>query len=85
VQRLRQYMPILVAMIISALRTADKLGLALQARALGYSGARRTSYRDITFRPADWVYLAIILACFSAALYARFGLGVGVDLVNPLP
>jgi energy-coupling factor transport system permease protein len=85
VQRLRQYLPILVAMIISALRTADKLGQALESRALGYAGARRTCYRDISFRPADYVYLGVILVTFAAVLYARFGLGAGLDLINPLP
>ena len=85
IQRLRQYLPILVAMIISALRTADKLGQALESRALGYSGARRTTYRDIALRPVDYLYLIIILIVFVAVLLARFGLGAGLDLVNPLP
>jgi energy-coupling factor transport system permease protein len=85
IHRLRQYLPILVAMIISALRTAEKLGQALESRGLGYSGARRTYYHDIAFRRMDYVYLIIILMTFAAILYARFGLGAGLDLVNPLP
>lgn len=85
VQRLRQYLPILVAMIISALRTADKLGQALESRALGYSGARRTYYHDIAFRPVDYAYLSLILVAFVAVLYVRFGLDAGLDLINPLP
>jgi energy-coupling factor transport system permease protein len=83
-QRLRQYMPILVAMIISALRTADKLAKALESRALGFKGARRTCYRDIAFRPVDYVYLALILLTFLGVLYARFALNAGVDLLYPL-
>jgi len=85
VQRLRQYLPILVAMIISALRTADKLGQALESRALGYSGARRTTYHDIAFRPVDYAYLSLILVAFAAVLYVRFGLDAGLDLIDPLP
>ncbi|MBN1315700.1 MAG: energy-coupling factor transporter transmembrane protein EcfT [Anaerolineales bacterium] len=84
-ERLRQYIPILVAMIISALRTADKLAMALESRALGVKGVKRTCLRDITFRQVDYVYLGLILVAFVAAIYLRFGLGVGVDLVNPLP
>jgi energy-coupling factor transport system permease protein len=84
-QRLRQYLPILVAMIISALRTADKLSQALESRALGYGGARRTCYHDIAFRPVDYAYLGVILLAFAGALYVRFGLGAGSDLVNLLP
>jgi energy-coupling factor transport system permease protein len=84
-QRLRQYLPILVAMIISALRTADKLGQALESRALGYAGSRRTCYRDISFRVNDYAYLAVILVAFAAILYARFALGAGQELIDPLP
>lgn len=83
-QRLRNYVPILVAMIISALRTADKLAKALESRALGYKGAKRTCYRDIAFRSVDYVYLALILVAFLGVLYARFGLNAGVDLLYPL-
>jgi energy-coupling factor transport system permease protein len=83
-QRLRQYMPILVAMIISALRTSDKLAKALESRALGFQGARRTCYRDIAFRPVDYVYLALILVAFLAVLFLRFGLDAGIDLLYPL-
>lgn len=83
-RRLRAYMPILVAMIISALRTADKLAKALESRALGFKGASRTCYRDIAFRPLDYVYLGLILLVFSGMLYARFVLGAGVDVLYPL-
>jgi energy-coupling factor transport system permease protein len=83
-QRLRNYMPILVAMLISALRTADKLAKALESRALGFEGAKRTCYRDIAFRTVDYLYLALILAAFLGVLYARFGLDAGVELLYPL-
>jgi energy-coupling factor transport system permease protein len=83
--RLRQYLPILVAMLISALRTADKLARALESRALGYTGAQRSSYRDIAFRPVDYVYLGVVLLAFAAVLYLRFGLHMGSALIDPLP
>lgn len=84
-QRLRQYIPILVAMIISALRTADKLAKALESRALGVKGVKRTCLREIAFRPVDYVYLTAVLLGFVAAIYLRFQMGVGTDLVNLLP
>ena len=83
-QRMRQYMPILVAMMISALRTSDKLAKALESRALGYEGAKRTCFRDIAFRPIDYVYLGLILVAFLGVLFIRFGLDAGVDLLYPL-
>jgi energy-coupling factor transport system permease protein len=83
-ERLRNHLPILVAMIISALRTADKLAKALESRALGFKGAKRTCYRDIAFRSVDYIYLALILAAFLGVLYIRFGLNAGVDLLYPM-
>jgi energy-coupling factor transport system permease protein len=80
VQRLRNHVPILVAMIISALRTAERLGVALEARAFGLPGTRRTSYRELTFRSLDGVYLAIIVLGFAAVVVARFAFGIGGEL-----
>jgi len=82
VQRLRNYIPILVAMMISALRTSEKLGRALESRALGAEEIRRTTYRDIAFHSMDYVYLAGLLLGFSGVLFLRFGLGVGADLIR---
>ncbi|MCJ7736337.1 MAG: energy-coupling factor transporter transmembrane protein EcfT [Anaerolineae bacterium] len=81
-QRLRNYLPILVAMMISALRTSEKLGRALESRALGAQGVRRTVYRDIRFRRVDHVYLVVLAVLFGAVLALRFGLGIGGELVR---
>jgi energy-coupling factor transport system permease protein len=75
--RLRAYLPILVAMIISALRTSEKLGMALEARALGLPGVQRTAFREISFRPLDRVYLAGVLALFTTLIFLRWRLGFG--------
>ena len=77
-ERLRAYLPILTAMIISALRTAEKLGMALESRALGLPGVRRTNYREIAFRSLDYVYLGIILALFAGLALLRWRYGWGV-------
>ena len=82
VQRLRNYMPILVAMMISALRTSEKLGRALESRALGAQGIRRTVYRDIQFQRVDYLYLAVLTVFFGAVLVLRFVLGIGGELVR---
>lgn len=75
--RLRAYLPILIAMIINALRTAEKLGMALEARALGLPGVRRTTFREITFRPVDYAYLAIVVALFAILTFLRWRYGLG--------
>lgn len=77
--RIRGIAPVLVALIISVLRTSDTLGMALAVRGVG-SSQPRTVWRDIHFRRLDWVVLATILLVFVLLLYARFALGFGVEL-----
>jgi len=75
--RVRSYLPILVAMMISALRTSEKLARAMESRALGLPGVKRTCLRDIHFRPADYVYTALLIAIFSVLITLRFQFGLG--------
>jgi energy-coupling factor transport system permease protein len=75
--RVRSYLPILVAMIISALRTSDKLARAMESRALGLPGVQRTCLRDIRFRPMDYIYTALLITVFSVLLILRFQFGLG--------
>jgi energy-coupling factor transport system permease protein len=76
VRRARSYLPILVATIIAALRMADRLGLALAARGLGYP-ARRTVLHDIHFGPTDWLAVAVVTLAFAGLMVLRYGLGFG--------
>jgi energy-coupling factor transport system permease protein len=75
--RVRSYLPILVAMMISALRTSEKLARAMESRALGLPGVKRTCLRDIRFRPADYVYAVLLITVFSVLLTLRFQFGLG--------
>ncbi len=52
-RRARDYLPVLVAVIIGTLRMGDQLTLALAARGLE-SIQQRTTWRDIEMRPIDW-------------------------------
>ncbi len=76
--RVKQYLPILVAMIISALRTSDSLAKALESRALGVRGVKRTYLKDIHFQPLDYVYVGVICTVFGVFAYLRFAHGFGV-------
>jgi len=74
VRRARNYLPMLVAVMIAALRMADNLGMALAARGFGaLHQAQRTTLRDIRFRPVDWAVTAGLLLVFVASLVLRFG------------
>ena len=69
VPRLRHQLPILVATLVSALRLADQISRALEARAFGASG-RPTTLRDLRMTRTDWIALALIAAISSAIVLA---------------
>jgi energy-coupling factor transport system permease protein len=80
-RRLRSYLPMLVAVMIAALRMADNLGMALAARGFGATyGApdaspamrgKRTTLRDVSFRPADWAVTTALTAALAAFVALR--------------
>lgn len=80
VSRMRSYLPVLVAVIIIALRTTDHLAMALAARGLG-AGPRRTTYRDVYFSRMDGLCLAGMAALTVILLAIRWVYGWGA---NPL-
>jgi len=70
-KRIRNYLPILIPLIVNAIRRSLELAEAMESRAFG-SEAKRTSLHVLEMQASD--YLLIILACIllSAALYVRF-------------
>lgn len=70
-KRSRNYVTVLVPAIVSALRTADTLSLALQSRAYG-ARPDRTYLREIKMRPSDYVALSAIIASLALPAIARF-------------
>lgn len=66
--RARNRLPILVALLVTALRSSENVGRALEARALGTSGVRRTSLHELHLRRADLLCLALLLLLFFAGL-----------------
>jgi energy-coupling factor transport system permease protein len=65
----RAYIPVLVPLIITALRTVDSLTLALQSRGFG-AGGRRTSRRILCIHARDWIFS-----------FATWGVLFGLSLV----
>jgi len=59
--RARKRLPILVALLVTALRSSENVGRALEARALGISSVRRTVLHDLHMRRVDYLYLAVLL------------------------
>jgi energy-coupling factor transport system permease protein len=72
-QRLRDYLPVLVAVMIGTLRMSDQLTLALAARGLG-APHTRTRWHDLTMRSQDWWVLAFVTIGLALLLGWQFGL-----------
>ncbi len=71
VSRSKKYVAVLVPTIVSALRTADTLALALQSRAYG-ARRDRTYLRELKMRRSDYIALAAVVAAFAIPTVARF-------------
>ena len=76
VRRVRSYLPILVAVIVTALRLADSLSLALAARGF-QPGAGRTYLRELELSLVDKVCLSLLALSLIAFLVVRFRHGLG--------
>lgn len=76
IKHVRAYVPVTVAMVITALRTADHLSRALESRALG-AASPRTYYRALAMRRADWAASIVTILFTGTCFAARFSLGVG--------
>lgn len=83
-RRARAYMPIVVSMLITALRTAENLSRALESRALGAS-RHRTYLRHLHLRTIDIVWLVAIVAATALLLWARFAFHFGTAPLVLLP
>jgi energy-coupling factor transport system permease protein len=69
--RLRSLQPVLIAMIISALRSSEHLGWALESRALGTRGVPRTVFRPLHMKRADWLAAGILSGLLLGACLLR--------------
>lgn len=69
--RLQAYRPVLVAVVIGALRHGERLGWALEARALGAPGIRRTLYRPLRLRRVDLIVLGVLAAVLVVGCVLR--------------
>ncbi len=83
-RRARAHLPIIVPMLITALRTAENLSRALESRAFGTSH-RRTYLRHLRLRPADWAWMAGTILATALLVWARFALGFGSHPLRLLP
>lgn len=68
IRAVRAYVPVVVPLLIAALRSVDSLTLALLSRGFG-SGTRRSSRRVLRMRLRDWLSLFIVCGACAALVW----------------
>jgi energy-coupling factor transport system permease protein len=69
VQRIRRTLPMIVPLFVLALRRAERLAEAMEAR--GYMGGRgRGEYRQLRFRRPDWIALGLMGLLIASVMVA---------------
>jgi len=77
--RVRALLPGLIALMVSSLRASENVARALEARAFGAPGVRRSYLVDLAFRPVDWLLLLLLGLGAGAILLLYFRFGLGAD------
>jgi energy-coupling factor transport system permease protein len=75
--RARKYVAVLGPAIVSALKTADMLALALESRAYG-ARRDRTYLRELKMHPSDYIALATVVALFAVPAMAKYAFSVPI-------
>ncbi len=70
-KRIRNYIPILIPLIVNAIRRSLELAEAMESRAFG-SEAERTSLHVLEMRALDYVFIVLAFVLLITALYTRF-------------
>jgi energy-coupling factor transport system permease protein len=70
-KRIRNYIPILIPLIVNAIRRSLELAEAMESRAFG-SEAERTSLHVLEMQTFDYVFIILAVVLLFAALYTRF-------------
>lgn len=82
--RWEQFQRYTVPLLAGAIRKAERVAIAMDSKALGAT-EKRTYYRDVRVRPADWAFLAGVASLTAIVLFgmAQLGLLEGFGVVPP--
>jgi energy-coupling factor transport system permease protein len=69
-KRIRNYVPVLIPLIVSAIRRSLELAEAMESRAWG-AVKKRTNLYALTLHRGDFVLLAITVGVLALAIYVR--------------
>ena len=74
-KRIRNYIPILIPLIVSAIRRSLELAEAMESRAWGAT-KNRTNLYELKMHKGDFVLIAITVGILAAAIYIRLYLPI---------
>ncbi len=77
--RVRALLPGLLALIVTSFRASENMARALEARAYGAPGVRRSTMNDLRFQPLDWLVLLTVILGTGALIYLRLRFGFGAE------
>jgi len=80
-KRIRNYIPILIPLIVSAIRRSLELAEAMESRAWGAT-KNRTNLYELRLHRGDFILLAISVLILAIAIYLR--LYVSIPMINEL-
>lgn len=75
--RMRKYVPLLVPVIATAIRSTNAFAMALESKGFG-AQKQRTYYLTLRLRPADWVVTIIAFALLLSSFFIRYVFAIGV-------
>lgn len=75
IERLRRYLPVMIPVFMGALRKANNMAMALEARGFGYS-THPTSFIDYPVRAVD-VGVAVLMVAVGFSYFGIYYLGYG--------
>jgi energy-coupling factor transport system permease protein len=78
-KRIRNYIPILIPLIVSAIRRSLELAEAMESRAWGAT-KKRTNLYKLKLRKGDYILIVITAILLFTAIYVRFF--VQIPLIN---
>ncbi len=82
IQKVRNYLPILIPIIVSSIRRALQVAESLESRAFG-STARRTSLYELQLSARDVVMMCLTLLIVSLGLYVTFVIRIQAPFLLP--
>lgn len=78
IRRMRTYLPLVVPVFASALRSASHQAMALEARGFG-AQKERTQFLQLSMRPRDWVLAVLAVAAMVLGLWIYFTAGLRIE------